>query len=142
MSDVLDGLNEYFNAYKKTSDYRDSSMLEVALRKKEFEEHILQQLIYLVERKNPLNSETPESDDCQNLGDPLTNDAQVGHRFHNSLDHGNQIDVKQHPKPFGEQFFMFLHNVLLSGGNYSFSTGSGETMGFPFRSSRGVRPPA
>lgn len=35
-----DIFGDYFNAYKQTGRYRDDGMLEVALRKKEFEEHL------------------------------------------------------------------------------------------------------
>lgn len=35
-----DIFGDYFNAYKQTGRYRDGEMLEIALRKKEFEEHL------------------------------------------------------------------------------------------------------
>ena len=35
-----DMFGDYFNAYKQTGRYRDDGMLEVALLKKEFEEHL------------------------------------------------------------------------------------------------------
>ena len=35
-----DIFGDYFNAYKQTGRYRDDEMLEIALRKKEFEEHL------------------------------------------------------------------------------------------------------
>lgn len=38
--DFANMFNNYFNAYKNTSDYKDSSMLEIALRKEEFEENL------------------------------------------------------------------------------------------------------
>lgn len=31
---------DYFNAYKNTSKYKDESMLEITLRKKEFEQNL------------------------------------------------------------------------------------------------------
>lgn len=31
---------DYFNAYKNTSEYKDNSMLEITLRKKEFEQNL------------------------------------------------------------------------------------------------------
>lgn len=37
---INDMFENYFNAYKQTGRYRDDGMLEIALRKKEFEEHL------------------------------------------------------------------------------------------------------
>lgn len=35
-----DMFDNYLNAYKNTSDYKDTSMLEIAFRKEEFEENL------------------------------------------------------------------------------------------------------
>ena len=40
MSNFEDIFGNYFDTYKTTSKYRDESRLEIALRKKEFEEHL------------------------------------------------------------------------------------------------------
>ena len=40
-SDFINNMfGDYFNAYKQTGKCRDDGMLEIALRKKEFEEHL------------------------------------------------------------------------------------------------------
>lgn len=40
MSNFGDIFSDYFNAYKNTSKYKDESMLEITLRKKEFEKNL------------------------------------------------------------------------------------------------------
>jgi hypothetical protein len=39
-NDFMDYLNNYFDAYKHTSEYRDRSMVEIMSKRKEFEEHL------------------------------------------------------------------------------------------------------
>ena len=43
---------DYFNAYKNTSKYKDESMLEITLRKKEFEQN-LDDMWAIYSRGNP-----------------------------------------------------------------------------------------
>ena len=40
MGNFEDIFGNFFDTYKKTSDYKDTSRLEIAWRKKEFEEHL------------------------------------------------------------------------------------------------------
>lgn len=40
MGNFEDIFGNYFNAYKNTSRYKDDSLLEISLRKKEFEENL------------------------------------------------------------------------------------------------------
>lgn len=40
MSEIIDMFENYFSAYKNTSEYKDSCMLEIVVRKKEFEENL------------------------------------------------------------------------------------------------------
>lgn len=40
MSNIPDFLNDFFNAYKETSEFNDAGKLEIAARKKEFEENL------------------------------------------------------------------------------------------------------
>lgn len=40
MGNFEDMFGNYFDAYKNTSKYKDSSMLEIALRKSEFEKNL------------------------------------------------------------------------------------------------------
>lgn len=40
MEDFADTLRSYFNAYKNTAEYKDRNMLEIVLRKAEFEENL------------------------------------------------------------------------------------------------------
>lgn len=40
MSNIPDFLNDFFNAYKETSEFNDAGKLDIAARKKEFEENL------------------------------------------------------------------------------------------------------
>ena len=40
LSNIPDFLNDFFNAYKETSQYSDSAKLELAIRKKQFEDNL------------------------------------------------------------------------------------------------------
>lgn len=40
MGNFEDIFGDYFNAYKNTSKYKDESMLEITLRKREFEKNL------------------------------------------------------------------------------------------------------
>lgn len=40
MSNIPDFLNDFFNACKETSEFNDAGKLEIAARKKEFEENL------------------------------------------------------------------------------------------------------
>ncbi len=40
MGNFEDIFGDYFNAYQNTSKYKDESMLEISLRKKEFEKNL------------------------------------------------------------------------------------------------------
>ena len=40
MSDSRNIFEDYFSAYKNTSKYKDESMLEITLRKKEYEQNL------------------------------------------------------------------------------------------------------
>ena len=40
MSNIPDFLNDFFNAYKETSEFNDVGKLDIAARKKEFEENL------------------------------------------------------------------------------------------------------
>lgn len=40
MSNFENIFGDYFSAYKNTSQYKDNSMLEITLRKKEFEQNL------------------------------------------------------------------------------------------------------
>lgn len=51
MGTFEDLFGDYFNAYKNTSDYKDKSMLEITLRKKEFEQNLDD--MWAIFRKNP-----------------------------------------------------------------------------------------
>ena len=46
-----DIFGDYFNAYKNTSKYKDESMLEITLRKKEFEQNLDD--MWAIYKKNP-----------------------------------------------------------------------------------------
>lgn len=47
-----DMFGDYFNAYRNTSEYKDKSMLEITLRKKEFEQN-LDDMWAIYRRGNP-----------------------------------------------------------------------------------------
>lgn len=40
MADAKKILNDMLNAYKKTSDYRDSAVMDIGLNKAKYEEHL------------------------------------------------------------------------------------------------------
>lgn len=40
MAEAKDILNDMLNAYKKTSDYRDSAVMDIGLNKAKYEEHL------------------------------------------------------------------------------------------------------
>ena len=40
MGNFEDIFGDYFNAYRNTSEYKDQSILEISLRKKEFEKNL------------------------------------------------------------------------------------------------------
>ena len=40
MADAKDILNDMLNTYKKTSDYRDSAVMDIGLNKAKYEEHL------------------------------------------------------------------------------------------------------
>lgn len=52
MSNFENIFGDYFNAYKNTSKYKDESMLEITLRKKEFEQN-LDDMWAIYSRGNP-----------------------------------------------------------------------------------------
>lgn len=52
MGNFEDLFGDYFNAYKNTSEYKDKSMLEITLRKKEFEQN-LDDMWAIYRRGNP-----------------------------------------------------------------------------------------
>jgi hypothetical protein len=51
MSNNSDFLNDLFSAYRNTSDYKDTSMMEIVCRRKEFEQNLDD--MWAIYRKNP-----------------------------------------------------------------------------------------
>lgn len=73
---------DYFDAYKNTSKYKDESMLEIALRKKEFEQN-LDDMWAIYSRGNPRQIVEYQKgvDNIKNAGLKVLRNSQGKHKI-------------------------------------------------------------